>query len=67
MVLAERRTVNVETAAKILGIGRSACFDAIHRGEIAHIRIGKRIVIPLAALEKMLGEAVPQNGPGEAA
>jgi len=49
-----RQTLTVEEVAKILGIGRTSTFEAIHRGEISHLRIGGRIVIPIAALEKML-------------
>ena len=46
-------------AARMLGLGRNAVYDAIARGEIPVIRFGRRIVIPKRALERMLngGEA----------
>ena len=50
----EKRTVTVKIAAVILGIGRTSAFEAVRRGDIPHIRIGKRILIPIAALDKML-------------
>ncbi len=50
----KRRTITVEEAAKILGIGRTSMFEAIHRGDIPYLRIGRRIVIPIIALEKIL-------------
>ena len=39
---------------KILGLGRNATYEAIARGEIPSIRIGKRILVPKAALERLL-------------
>ena len=63
---AERQTVTVEEAAKILGIGRSSAFDAIHRGELPYLRIGKRIVVPVAALERMLlGNVIAEDSEDE--
>jgi excisionase family DNA binding protein len=51
----ERPTITVEEAAEILGIGRSAAYAAIHRGELAAIRIGRTLKVPTAPLLKMLG------------
>jgi len=50
-------TLTVPEAAKALGIGRSTAFLAVKRGEIPHLKIGKRIVIPVAALQRMLENA----------
>ncbi|ESY20382.1 DNA-binding protein [Mesorhizobium sp. L2C085B000] len=53
-----RQTVTIAEAAKVLGIGRNAGYEAAHRGEIPTIKIGKRILVPRAALDKLLkGEA----------
>lgn len=35
-------------------LGRSATYDAIKRGEIPSVRIGRRILIPREALERLL-------------
>jgi excisionase family DNA binding protein len=51
-----RSTYDVPEAARILGIGRSAAYEAVRRGEIPSIRLGKRLVVPRAALERMLLE-----------
>jgi excisionase family DNA binding protein len=51
----KRSTYDVDEAARILGIGRSAAYEAVRRGEIPSIRLGKRVVVPRLALEKMLG------------
>jgi excisionase family DNA binding protein len=50
----KRSTYDVEEAARILGIGRSAAYEAVRRGEIPSIRLGKRVVIPHAALQALL-------------
>ena len=52
-----RATYGVQEAAKILGIGRNAAYEAARRGEIPTIRIGGRILVPKAALDNMLEKA----------
>ncbi len=49
-----RQTLSVEEAARILGIGRTSAYRAVARGELNHVRIGARILIPMAALERLL-------------
>lgn len=53
-----RETLTVPEAAKILGIGRNSAYEAIRRGDIPSVRIGKRLVIPKCALYRLL------EGPG---
>ena len=50
----QRRVVSVTEASQILGIGRNLCYEAIRRREIPSIRCGKRILVPLEALNKLL-------------
>jgi excisionase family DNA binding protein len=50
----QRGTMTVEAAAKRLGIGRNQAYAAAARGELPVIRMGKRILIVTAALERML-------------
>jgi excisionase family DNA binding protein len=50
----ERRTVTITEAAKTLGVSRNKAYEAARRGEIPTIKIGKRILVPLAALERLL-------------
>lgn len=50
----EKLTLTVGEAAKCLGIGRNSAYEAIARGEIPVIRVGKRLLVPKVALEKML-------------
>ncbi len=54
---AKRDTLTVDEAAARLGIGRSAAYAAVKRGEIPALRIGHRLLIPRAALDRMLAGA----------
>jgi excisionase family DNA binding protein len=60
-----RSVLTVEEARQELGIGRSSIHKAIHRGEIPALRIGRRILIPRAALDRMLEGAQPKPGTGD--
>jgi excisionase family DNA binding protein len=58
MITGERKTYNVGEAGKLLGIGRNAAYEAAKRGEIPTIKIGRRLLVPKAAFDRMLaGEA----------
>lgn len=48
-------TVSVEDAAHALGIGRNSAYEAARKGELPTIRIGRRLLVPKAELERMLG------------
>jgi excisionase family DNA binding protein len=50
----ERRTLTITEASQALGVSRNKAYEAARRGEIPTIKIGKRILVPLAALERML-------------
>jgi len=39
---------------KILGLGRAATYEAARRGDIPTIRFGRRLVVPTAALRRLL-------------
>jgi excisionase family DNA binding protein len=53
----EKLTLTVTEAAKLLGLSRSLAYDAVRQGQIPSIRMGNRIVIPKAALARILREA----------
>ncbi len=50
-------TLSVEETAEILGIGRNSAYEGVRTGEIPSIRIGKRILVPRLALERILENA----------
>ena len=51
-------TYRIEEAAKVLGISRNACYEAARKGEVPTVRIGKRLLVPKVALEKLLNGTV---------
>ncbi len=55
----EKLTYTVTEVAKLLGIGRSAAYEAARTGQIPTVRIGKRILVPAAGLQRMLGGNTP--------
>jgi excisionase family DNA binding protein len=61
--MAYRLTLTVEEAAEILGISRSSAYEAVGRGEIPSLRFGKRIVIPRAALFRLVDEPSSNGEP----
>jgi len=50
----ERLTLTVKETAQILGLSRNSTYQGISTGEIPHIKIGKRILVPKIALERFL-------------
>ena len=47
-------TISVPEAGRRLGIGEYAAYNAVNKGEIPAIRIGRLWRVPVAAFEKML-------------
>jgi len=48
--------------AQIAGIGRDAFYGLLHAGEIAHIRVGRRFLVPVWAIEEWTRQAVKAVG-----
>lgn len=55
----ERKTTTVPEAGKVLGLSRNAAYRAAKRGDIPTVRIGGRILVPLAQLERLLDPVEP--------
>jgi excisionase family DNA binding protein len=55
----ERLTYSVPEAAQVLGISRMGAYVAVRAGDIPSIRIGRRLLVPRAALARLLGEDHP--------
>ena len=56
-MVVERLVYTIEESAEMLGIGRSKAYEAAQTGEIPTIRIGRRLLVPKVALDRMLAEA----------
>ena len=59
-----RLTLTVEEAAQLLGISRAIAYEAVRRGEIPSIKIGRRILVPKAALHKLVGATDDEHDSG---
>ncbi len=53
--LEHRITLTVEEVASLLGLGRTAAYEAARRGQIPSRRLGRRVIVPVPALLEWLG------------
>jgi excisionase family DNA binding protein len=58
--------LTMDEAAVLLRIGRNSAYEAARRGEIPTIRLGRRLLVPRVALERLLEQACADPGGGEA-
>ncbi len=56
-----KKAYSVAEAAEELGVSQWLVREAIRRGEIRSIRIGKRIIIPAAEIDRFLGTSDAQE------
>lgn len=56
-----RETLSVAEAGELLGISRSSAFQAASNGQLPVIKIGKRLLVPRVALERMLGAPLSKD------
>jgi excisionase family DNA binding protein len=50
----EPLTMSVERAGQLLGISRGLAYDLVRRGEIPAVRLGRRLVVPVRAIDEIL-------------
>jgi excisionase family DNA binding protein len=61
----ERLALSVEEASDLLGISKWLGYEMVAQGILPALRLGRRLVVPLVALERMLEEvAHAPSGPG---
>ena len=53
----DRLAMPLMEAAEKLGLGRSAAYEAARKGDLPTIRIGKKFLVPIRALERLLDSA----------
>jgi excisionase family DNA binding protein len=59
---APRLALRPKAAARALDIGERLLWSMTNRGEIPHVRLGKRVLYPVAELERWLAERAQQKG-----
>lgn len=52
-----RLTVSIVEAAHLLAIGRTLAYEAARRGDLRTIRVGRRVLVPVLAIEELLAQA----------
>jgi excisionase family DNA binding protein len=63
----QAKTITVTQASELLGVSRNAAYQAARAGEIPVIRIGRRLLVPRVALDRMLEGAGQKPREPEAA
>ena len=48
--LAGQATITIDQTAQLLGLGRTAAYEAARRGQFPTRRLGRRLVVPVPAL-----------------
>jgi hypothetical protein len=51
-----RTVLSVPVAGMLLDLSRQGAYDAVARGDLPAIRIGRKLVVPVAKLRRLLGE-----------
>ncbi len=59
----QRLTLNATEAARAIGISRRLLWSMKNRGDVPHVRLGRRIVYPIAALEAWLAAKAKGGAP----
>lgn len=54
--------LSVPQAAHLLGIGATLCWEMVYAGRIPSVRLGRRVLIPRAAVERMALAQDANNG-----
>jgi excisionase family DNA binding protein len=50
-------TITIEEAGRFIGLGRGAAYECVRNGEIPSLALGRKRLVPVPALLRMLGEA----------
>ena len=53
----DRLTLTVEEAAQRLGLSRWSAYNLAKNGELPTIKLGRRVLVPKAALDRLLAGA----------
>jgi excisionase family DNA binding protein len=54
--------ISVNEAARRLGIGRSLCYELIASGQLPRVRVGRRTLVPVIALQEWVDRQLLAEG-----
>jgi excisionase family DNA binding protein len=52
----DRQTLTPADIAKLWGLSKNSVYEALRRGEIPSVRVGRKFIIPADALNKLLSK-----------
>lgn len=52
----ERLGMSVPEAGAMLGLGKNASYEAVKKGVIPVMRVGKRLIVPIARFRRMVDQ-----------
>ena len=55
-VVSKGLCTNAEGVGKILGVSRKTAYELVNRDDFPKIRIGRRILVPIAGLERWVDD-----------
>ncbi len=55
----DKKTLTVRELSEVLNIGRSTAYEALRSGQIPSVKVGRRWLIPIAALDQLLNVEMP--------
>lgn len=56
-------TLTVQEAAELIGISRAQAYRCVRSGQLKAVQLGRRIVVPIIAVEELLSMTVAPDGP----
>ena len=59
----QRAALSVTHAAEILSLSRKNTYTLIERGHIRAVRLGKRLVVPVTEIDRLLETPRPRRAP----
>jgi len=60
----EPLAVTVPEAARLLGVSAALAYELIARGDLAAVRLGRRLVVPVSSLRELIGTPGGRQSPG---
>lgn len=60
--MSEPITVDVATAAKLVGLSRAAFYPLVMSGDVPSFKVGRRRLVPIAGLESWVARSSDQEG-----
>ena len=56
------RLLGIDEAAALLGLGRSRLYNELQAGRLRSIKVGRRRLVPAAAISEFVGQAAEAPG-----